>query len=458
MNCNLTPMEPIMRTKAFKLLLSTCLLTTQLLTLSSAFARSGGSMDGGGGDAYEVRVSDIRADILGWINKGGPEGLKLKAVGQTEYSLKMNEILQPKKVVVSFDNVEDSREACNGFISKVDSRPHVLCDIEKFKILSESKQYEVVHHSYADLAGIERSEDDSISKQIPEFLTVQSVLKLAVKKTPIEGDYSEPKIRISKNRYIGNNSFEFTLSAINTQNVAQIVLDGADKPTRPGESIRDCVTPMGKVVLEEGSFEKTFILKHNNKCSEKSIYVSFGDVSVEYTDGTIRPIKYQQFFYGFKDTLTHTNSVQVTRVIDSEKRERFIPEYFKKDVGRITRVTRFVYQTDAQSMSNYKGVQFSDGTEFLSDDANKLAEAINNKELQVKVVYEEEYNSVDCFYYYNFINPFCFGHGPKEIVRAGKYKLMSWNFHAAQISLIKKTEIAEVDTFEREVLEGLMAF
>lgn len=147
--------------------------------------------EGGGGDASEIRVNEIRSDILNWINNDGAKGLALPSeLSYSEYLEKMTEILQAKKVVVEFTvnevKVKETSKTCRGFISNNDSKPHILCNISRFQNTSESEQYKLIHHEYAGLVNVENNDgaasDYVVSSQITEFLTKQTVLKLAVKK------------------------------------------------------------------------------------------------------------------------------------------------------------------------------------------------------------------------------------------------------------------------------------
>jgi hypothetical protein len=150
-------------------------------------------MDGGGGDTSELRVNEIRSDILKWINDNGARGLVLPSdISYGEYFDKMTDIMQPKKVVISFTEkevaVRGTLKTCKGFLSAIDSKPHVLCNISRFKNTSESEQYKLIHHEYAGLVRVENNEgaasDYVVSSQITGFLTKQLVLKLAIKKAP----------------------------------------------------------------------------------------------------------------------------------------------------------------------------------------------------------------------------------------------------------------------------------
>jgi hypothetical protein len=185
-----------------KLNLKTTTLMIGLMAMSlstTAYSKTMGGDSGGGGDASESRVDDIREDILTWINAGGARGLKLPAEMKYEdYVSKMSNILQPQNVVVTFIEKDDSTneelqvsvdgkpKTCRGFYSKLDKTPHILCNISRFAATADAKQYKLIHHEFAGLVNVEKNDkaasDYSLSSQITEYLSLQSVLKLAVKK------------------------------------------------------------------------------------------------------------------------------------------------------------------------------------------------------------------------------------------------------------------------------------
>jgi hypothetical protein len=172
--------------------------TSLILFSAPSFAKKG-TESGGGGDASEARVDEIRSDILNWINNDGARGLILPSdISYGEYLDRMGEILKQQKVIVSFVEQDDENnnelsvivngipKTCRGFISKADSRLHILCNISRFKNTSESEQYKLIHHEFAGLVNLERNEgaasDYVLSNQITDYLSRQTVLKLAVKK------------------------------------------------------------------------------------------------------------------------------------------------------------------------------------------------------------------------------------------------------------------------------------
>jgi hypothetical protein len=159
-----------------------------------------GTRDGGGGDPTEMRIDEIRRDILKWISAGGSSALVLpQELTHETYVSRMIERLVDHAVIVT--SVTSSAEAttsneelrvivdgqpktCRGFVSVQDGLQHILCNVERFAATSEADQYRLIHHEYAGLAGLERnigaSSDYSISNQITSYLQQSTVLRLAV--------------------------------------------------------------------------------------------------------------------------------------------------------------------------------------------------------------------------------------------------------------------------------------
>lgn len=178
-----------MNTKLLKSSIWICLIIIHLTSFQAM--GKGGSMVGGGGDGSEDRFNEIRADLLKWVNLGGAKELDLpKEISYGEYVDKMTTILENKIVVVGFTNqdvlVNNAQKTCKGFFSDEDSKFHILCNIARFNSTKDAEQYRLVHHEFAGLVGVEKNEDAAsdyeVSNQISDFLTEQTVLKLAVKK------------------------------------------------------------------------------------------------------------------------------------------------------------------------------------------------------------------------------------------------------------------------------------
>ncbi len=174
---------------------------TSLLAIALPLRLVAGGLDSGGGDAAEVRIDDIRVDLLGWIIAERAASLSLpQGITYEMYVQQMTSVLQRHAVVIGMvstleeSTTQDSErrvmvdgqlKTCRGFTSVKDHHPHILCSIERFVATSESDQYVLIHHEYAGLTGIEQnqgaSSDYEVSKQITDYLTRTTVLKLAIK-------------------------------------------------------------------------------------------------------------------------------------------------------------------------------------------------------------------------------------------------------------------------------------
>ncbi|MFL5814020.1 MAG: hypothetical protein ACJ763_10625 [Bdellovibrionia bacterium] len=142
--------------------------------------KEGGGVTAGGGDLCEDRIKVIRDDLLNWIQQGGPDALNLPAgVSVKQYSDKMLKAIRNTKVqcIGPKDrgypvNVNGTPKICRFDQDSAGSR--ITCDYHKFRSLSVSDRYVLIHHEYAGLSGIEQPNgDDSIyevSNQISEFL------------------------------------------------------------------------------------------------------------------------------------------------------------------------------------------------------------------------------------------------------------------------------------------------
>ena len=179
----------------------------QILCLSTIFLAGAslssavGPGEGGGGDGTEIRVDEIRADILRWINAGGGSALQLpEGLTLADYKTAMTKSLKPGAVQVGFVttkqeanssdpelkvSVAGQPKTCRGFLSKKDHLPHILCNKERFEAEGNAKQYQLIHHEYAGLAGVEKNigakSDYRISNQITDdSFEPTTVLRLAI--------------------------------------------------------------------------------------------------------------------------------------------------------------------------------------------------------------------------------------------------------------------------------------
>ncbi len=190
------------------------------VTSYSAGGKDGGDggQSGGGGDASEMGVDLIRADILKWITAGGAATFKEwpKDLSGNQYETQMKYFLEKHRVVVGFVSTEQEKKtqdpeqkvivegrykSCRGFISKADRLPHILCNSDRYPS-GGANQYRLIHHEYAGLAGIEKnlgaSSDYILSNQMTDFLVPEVIYRLAVKRNVVLKTQSE--VCISKFR------------------------------------------------------------------------------------------------------------------------------------------------------------------------------------------------------------------------------------------------------------------
>lgn len=184
------------------------IIFTPFICFCSAYAASHGTEGGGGGDVTEMRVDEIRGDILKWIQDGGgkelifPEGLDYAS-----YRDSMASILRHQAVVVSIITTEQEKNApdpehqvilnghyksCRGFYSSIDNSPRIICNKERFVSETASDQYKLIHHEYAGLVRIEKNigaaSDYTLSKQLTDYLKPTLVLKLSITKNPYRAE------------------------------------------------------------------------------------------------------------------------------------------------------------------------------------------------------------------------------------------------------------------------------
>jgi len=184
----------------------TGILLMGLTNVSHAVITGGDS--GGGGDASEARVDEIRSDILKWINNGGASNLEFpENLSHDVYVSEMKKVLAPKKVVVSFTDkavkVGKAEKTCKGYTDLETNRKNILCNIPRFQSTGESEQYRLIHHEYAGLVNVEKNSGEAsdyiISNQLTDFLVEQTVLRLAIKKQDADSGPYGPERKIIKN-------------------------------------------------------------------------------------------------------------------------------------------------------------------------------------------------------------------------------------------------------------------
>lgn len=442
-----------------KKLFYTLILICHLATLPAVSAKSGGgAIAGGGGDASESRFDEIRTDIATWIKNGGSKTLELNEIENEEYVSKMSDILLPLKVVVAFVekddenndelkvNVDGVPKTCRGFISTRDSQPHIICNISRFKETDEAAQYRLVHHEYAGLVGIENNDgaasDYTISSQLTNYLSKQTVLKLAVKKITIL-EKEDPKLNITKSRYIGDDTFEVTISAGNKKDIQQIVLAEGKHTNSPKYQ---CKVEMPVIELKNENLEHTITLRGSN-CNKSYRDFEYDRVLVQYIDGSIKNFGSFRGNYGFKE-LNEAKNIHLK--IETLKDKTFAKQTPRNKIDFVRKEMMFKigFQVAAEDLANYEGVIFSDGTYFFSNDPNRLADAINLKDFTLEINADQTwYEKEKCSFYCR----------TKEVVIKDSFTSGS-NGPTPYIGLIKKSKLPEIDLFNITEINNLELF
>jgi hypothetical protein len=184
-------------------------------SLATTAASALGNGTSGGGDSCENRIKVIREDIREWILKGGPSGLQLPpGISTAAYANAMLDQIASAKIKCLGPSDEGYPIMVNGvaktcrFDRLTEQDKRITCDLAKFDALNEEKQYNLVHHEYAGLSGIEKPSQDgsdyTVSNQISAFLADVVVKKLAVKPSPNGTVLDQIKLRILQDGLTNN--------------------------------------------------------------------------------------------------------------------------------------------------------------------------------------------------------------------------------------------------------------
>lgn len=179
-----------------------------------AHAWAGNGSDRGGGSSFEERVNQIRADLLIWIDDGGADDFTFgPGENASLYVSSMRPLLQEHAVSVEFvtdaiqaqairdHNLEkivqinEHYKECRCFFSKKEQKNKILCRSDVFPkdstpagnpdFVGETKQYRLIHHEFAGLAGMEHNvgadSDYHLSDQITASLWPEVHEKLHVR-------------------------------------------------------------------------------------------------------------------------------------------------------------------------------------------------------------------------------------------------------------------------------------
>ncbi|MES2769147.1 MAG: hypothetical protein V4596_08380 [Bdellovibrionota bacterium] len=161
------------------------------------------SKDRGGGDMCEDRIKTVRADIGAWIDRGGPQSLRLPAgITVVSYSSEMKRAIEKSQIecVSKGDRNYPVEVLGRSKVCRFDSNEMLItCDFAKISVTSEEEFYRLVHHEPAGLAKIENPDGaDSnyeISNQLSRFLVDTVVKRLAV--TPAVSSEDDDTLRSS---------------------------------------------------------------------------------------------------------------------------------------------------------------------------------------------------------------------------------------------------------------------
>ncbi len=160
-------------------------------------ARQGG-VQGGGGQTEEIPLFEIRQDLRRWIMVGGASALELpQGVSLAQYVSDMIAWLEPGVVSITLTDeaisVAGKPKDCRSFIEEKTELPQIICNRS---ILGKSieRQYQLIHHEFAALAGFERNigaaSDYFISVQISDSLENITIKRLVIKKPRVQTQYS----------------------------------------------------------------------------------------------------------------------------------------------------------------------------------------------------------------------------------------------------------------------------
>ena len=172
------------------------LLTFAIFILAlNAQATLSGNDKGNGGDLCEARFYQIRNDLVNWIDFGGSNGLQLPStisISQYNNSMKTQLLKSTVECVSEKLKLNGVEKTCINRI--LDEKSHIVCNLERFKEITQSDQYVLVHHEYAGLAGLETNEgvisNYDISNQVSGFLKTSTVKKLSIASDLFESQIS----------------------------------------------------------------------------------------------------------------------------------------------------------------------------------------------------------------------------------------------------------------------------
>jgi hypothetical protein len=161
-----------------------------LLALIALSFNSFANEKGNGGDECEREIQVIQEEIQNWIYQGGSDHLILpENISLENYNEKMLSILNSDVTKLSCTSekvfILKSEKTCIN-MQEEDGGYRIICNEKKFKEMTDSAKYKIVHHEYAGIAGFEvnNGEEKSqyfITNQLSKFMEKVLVTKLAIK-------------------------------------------------------------------------------------------------------------------------------------------------------------------------------------------------------------------------------------------------------------------------------------
>lgn len=166
-------------------------LLTGLFLLSISFSALAWNERGNGGDTCESRIQEISKDFEGWFEEEKFTSIVLpNHLSQDEYKESMLSAISTSVISCTTDKIFVGRaeKTC------MNKDSLIKCNANRFKGLTDSEQYKLVHHELAGVSGFEVNKSEAsnyqISNQITDFLSAKNKLGVHKKDDPkVKADY-----------------------------------------------------------------------------------------------------------------------------------------------------------------------------------------------------------------------------------------------------------------------------
>lgn len=160
-------------------------LLTGLFLLSINFSALAWNERGNGGDTCESRIQEISKDFEGWFQREEFSAIILpEHVTQDEYKEGMLAAISTSVISCTRDKIFVGRaeKIC------MNKGSLIKCNADRFKGLTASEQYKLIHHEFAGVSGFEVNKSEAsnyqISNQITDFLREGNKLGVHKKDDP----------------------------------------------------------------------------------------------------------------------------------------------------------------------------------------------------------------------------------------------------------------------------------